>query len=124
MELLPIFAMMVVVLVVLMSSLKIAGESQRFAVFTLGKFQAFKGPGLIFIAPYIQQVSSLKAGDVGVLTSSEFARFDDVDIPVRDAGSLQQGQDIRIDGFDGAEPRFAASSVAAAKTCPNCGHKI
>jgi regulator of protease activity HflC (stomatin/prohibitin superfamily) len=45
-NLLFVLVLAVVVLIVLTSSLKIAGESERFAVFILGRFQAFKGPGL------------------------------------------------------------------------------
>ena len=117
-------ALFVVVTVFLMNSIKIANESERFAVFFLGRFQAFKGPGLILITPYTQQVHRLKVGDIGVLTSSEFARFDAVDIPVSNVASLRQGQPVRIDGFDGVEPRLVASSVPAKTICPNCGHNF
>lgn len=117
-------AIFIIVMVFLVNSLKIANESERFAVFVLGRFQAFKGPGLVLITPYSQKVHRLKVGDIGVLTSSEFARFDMVDIPVSNVGSLRQGQSVRIDGFDGVEPRLAASSVPAKTICPNCGHNF
>lgn len=114
----------IVVIIVLASSLKIAGEGERFAVFILGRFQAFKGPGLILIAPFTQKVYRLRVGDIGLLKSSEFACFGDVDIPVSNADSLRQGQAVRIDGFDGVEPRIVASSTAPKSLCPNCGHKF
>ena len=120
-DLLVVLAVSIFVTVMLARSIKIAGESERFAVFILGRFQAFKGPGLILIAPYIHQVHRLRVGDVGVLTSSEFARFSTVDIPIGDVGSLRQGQAVRIDGFEGAEPRLVASSVPATTVCPHCG---
>ena len=81
-ELFVYLVLMIIVTVFLVNTLKIAQESERFAVFVLGRFHSFKGPGLILITPYTQQVHRLKAGDVGVLTSPEFARFDTVDIPV------------------------------------------
>jgi len=117
-------ALFIIVTILLVNSLKIANESERFAVFILGRFQAFKGPGLVLITPYTQKVHRLKVGDIGVLTSSEFARFDTVDIPVSNVGSLRQGQAVRIDGFDGVEPRLSASSVSAKTICPNCGHNF
>jgi len=117
-------ALFVVVTVILMNAIKIANENERFAVFILGRFQAFKGPGLILITPYTQQVQRLKVGDIGVLTGPEFARFDTVDIPVSNVASLRQGQAVRIDGFDGVEPRLVASSVPGKTICPNCGHNF
>lgn len=114
----------IVVIVVLYNSIRIAGESERFAVFILGRFQAFKGPGLVLITPYTQQVHRLKVGDIGVLSSSEFARFGTVDIPVSNVESLRQGQAVRIDGFDGVDPILVESSVPAKTICPNCGHNF
>jgi len=122
----PVFVLILTLLVtvILYQSLKIAGESERFAVFVLGRFQAYKGPGLVLVIPHTQQAHRLRIGDVGTLTSYEFARFGDVDIPVRNVRSLRRGQAVRIDGFDGVEPRLVASSVAATTTCPNCGHEF
>ncbi|MDX2412587.1 MAG: hypothetical protein QNK34_11580 [Woeseiaceae bacterium] len=123
-DLLVFLALSLFVTVVLARSIKIAGESERFAVFILGRFQAFKGPGLMLIAPNIHQVHRLRVGDIGVLAGSEFARFGTVDIPVGNVGSLRQGQAVRIDGFDGVEPRLVASSVPAKTMCPSCGHQF
>ncbi|MDH3276370.1 MAG: hypothetical protein OEM99_17715, partial [Gammaproteobacteria bacterium] len=81
-EMLPILILTLIVIVILPSSIKIAGESERFAVFILGRFQAFKGPGLVLIAPYTQKVHRLRIGDIGLLESAEFARFAEVDIPI------------------------------------------
>jgi hypothetical protein len=119
-----VLILMIVVTVVLYKSIRIARESERFAVFVLGRFQAYKGPGLVMIVPNTQQVYRLRIGDIGVLTGSEFARFGEVDIPVRNVGSLKQGQAVRIDGFDGVEPRIVASAVPAKTICPNCGHNF
>lgn len=119
-----VLALSIFVIVGLYNSIRIAGESERFAVFTLGRFKAFKGPGLVVVIPSVERVHRLKIGDIGVLTSSEFARFSEVDIPVTDVGSLRQGQTIRIDGFDGGGPRVVASSVPAKSICPNCGHNF
>lgn len=123
-DLLLLLVLSIVVIVVLSNSIRIAGESERFAVFILGRFQAFKGPGLVLITPYTQQVHRLKVGDIGVLSSSEFARFGTVDIPVSNVESLRQGQAVRIDGFDGVEPILVESSVPAKTICPNCGHNF
>lgn len=115
---------LLVAIVFLASALKIANESERFAVFLLGRFQFFKGPGLVILAPATQKAHRLRVGDVGTLTSAEFANFGGVDIPVTNTESLRQGQAVRIDGFDGVEPRIVASSVPAKTMCPSCGHQF
>ena len=105
-------------------SLKIAGESERFAIFLLGRFQAFKGPGLVLIAPFTHKAHRLRIGDVGRLKSPEFADFGGIDVPIADVGSLKPDQAVRIDGFDGVEPRIVASPVPPKSICPNCGHQF
>lgn len=42
--------------ILIMSSVKIMREYERAVVFRLGRFQAVKGPGLILILPFVQQI--------------------------------------------------------------------
>ena len=51
--LLPVY---IVILMLVASSIKILREYERAVVFRLGRFQAVKGPGLILIVPFVQQV--------------------------------------------------------------------
>jgi len=46
----------VVVLVFLMAAIKILREYQRAVVFTLGRFTGVRGPGLILLIPFVQQM--------------------------------------------------------------------
>ena len=119
-----VFLILILTIVVLATSVRVAQESERFAVFTLGRFHAFVGPGLILVMPFTQRTHRLKVGDIGQLKSSGFARFGDVDIPITGAESLAPGQAVRIDGFAGTEPRIVASSASGQTTCPSCGHQI
>ncbi|MCC5988505.1 MAG: slipin family protein [Pararhodobacter sp.] len=48
--------LIVLLLAFLASAIKILREYERGVVFTLGRFTSVKGPGLIIIIPYIQQV--------------------------------------------------------------------
>ncbi|HEV3155608.1 MAG TPA: slipin family protein [Candidatus Baltobacteraceae bacterium] len=43
-------------LILIISSIKILREYERAVVFRLGRFQAVKGPGLVLILPFIQQI--------------------------------------------------------------------
>jgi regulator of protease activity HflC (stomatin/prohibitin superfamily) len=51
--LLPVYFLLLVLIV---SSVKILREYERAVVFRLGRFQAVRGPGLILILPFVQQV--------------------------------------------------------------------
>jgi len=46
----------VVALTVIMASVKILREYERAVVFTLGRFQKVKGPGLVLLIPFIQEM--------------------------------------------------------------------
>ena len=55
--LLPALAVPVIVLVALLvAAIRILREYERGVVFTLGRFQGVKGPGLIFLIPVLQQM--------------------------------------------------------------------
>jgi regulator of protease activity HflC (stomatin/prohibitin superfamily) len=47
---------LVVALTVIMASVKILREYERAVVFTLGRFQKVKGPGLVLLVPFIQEM--------------------------------------------------------------------
>lgn len=49
-----IFMLMAFLFIVLVSSIKIVKEYERFVVFTLGKADGVKGPGIVFVLPIIQ----------------------------------------------------------------------
>ena len=114
---------MIVAIFVLYSSIAIAQENERFAVFMLGRFVHYKGPGLV-LKSGTQRLVRLKVGDIGTLTSREFARFGEDDIPITNVDTMDVGDPVRIDGFDGTEPRLVKSSLRPKTLCPNCGHEF
>jgi regulator of protease activity HflC (stomatin/prohibitin superfamily) len=46
----------ILVLLFLTAAIKVLREYERGVVFTLGRFTAVKGPGLILLVPYVQQM--------------------------------------------------------------------
>ena len=46
----------VVVLSLLLAAVKILRQYERAVVFTLGKFQAVRGPGLVLLIPFVQEM--------------------------------------------------------------------
>jgi regulator of protease activity HflC (stomatin/prohibitin superfamily) len=52
-----VYAVVITVLVILLASaIKILREYQRGVIFTLGRFWMVKGPGLIIVIPFVQQI--------------------------------------------------------------------
>src|ERR1700734_3563440 len=49
-------AVLFVVAVMLLAAVKILRQYERAVVFTLGKFQSVKGPGLVLLVPLIQEM--------------------------------------------------------------------
>ena len=69
-----VLVVVVLITAVLYSSIKIAQENERFAVFIIGRFAGFKGPGIV-LNTSASKLVRLKVGDFGTLTSHEFASF-------------------------------------------------
>ncbi len=116
----------VVLIVMLSQSIFIVDENTRVAVFLMGRFESFRGPGLLFLAPFVHRVQRLTLGETGVVSGAGFVRFGDTDVPAGNVEAFRQGDSVRIDGFDGAEPRLVAAEPPSSvqSTCPRCGHKF
>lgn len=51
----PLFAVLIVFIVVIASGIRIAQEYQRAVVFRLGRFTGIKGPGIYYLIPLIDR---------------------------------------------------------------------
>jgi len=51
-----ITAALIAALVLIMASVRILREYERAVVFTLGRFQRVKGPGLVLLVPFFQEM--------------------------------------------------------------------
>ncbi len=49
-------SLVVVVFLVLGATVRIVGQYERAVVFTLGRFRGVKGPGLVFLIPFFQEM--------------------------------------------------------------------
>ena len=55
-EALLVFFVLFAVVVCVIASVRILREYERAVVFTLGRFEAVKGPGLVLLIPFIQEM--------------------------------------------------------------------
>ena len=110
----------------LMSRLRLASEHERFAVFNFGKFEEFRGPGLLFKFTSKQQQPwiRLRAGDRGRLLQLTVGLFDGTHIPVEVEGVHELGAFVRIVRFNRtvAWVRQDADQTRAV-VCEKCGHE-
>jgi len=91
----------VVVLICLFSAVKILRQYERAVVFTLGKFQAVKGPGLVLLIPFIQEMVRVDL------------RIQVVEIPTQDVIS-RDNVSMKVDAvlyFNVADPERAVIRV-------------
>ena len=63
------------ILILVVLSIKIASESQRFIVYRLGRFFGLKGPGLLFIIPGVDKCTKISIGDRGELLAQDLGRI-------------------------------------------------
>ena len=121
---LTLLVILAVVFVITYRSIRIVNENERLAVFMLGRFFRFKGPGLVLVTDMMSLVR-LSVGDIGVVTGPEFVRFSESDVPVGQAGEFTIGDSVRILSFnDDGGPFLTRSNEAAVHRCPECGHEF
>ena len=65
MSLLVYFVIAIVVLILLSAALKVVQEYERGAVFRLGRFVGLRGPGLVFLIPFVERMMKV---DLRVIT--------------------------------------------------------
>ncbi len=118
-----VLALVLIAAVVVYSSIAIAQENERFAVFMMGRFIRFAGPGLV-LSSFMTRLVRLKVGDIGSVSSPEFVKFGDVEVPISGIESFAVGDSVRIDGFTGTGPRLVRSALRPKIRCPECGHEF
>ena len=95
------WAALVVIAVIIPASLRILREYERAVVFTLGRFEKVKGPGLVILIPFIQQMVRVDL------------RTQVVDIPTQDVIS-HDNVSMKVDAvlyFNVIDPERAINQV-------------
>lgn len=101
----------IAMIVLLAQSIRVASEYQRFAVFVVGRFGGFRGPGLLLKIPgSANKWVRLSVGDEGTLMGPDVARFGQCDIPVSSKEKIRLGSLVRIVGFSETVAEISASA--------------
>lgn len=94
------FLLSAVLIMILASGLKIAAESERFAVVAAGRFVRLAGPGLLFRLPGSPgQWTRIKLGDSGRYLGDGLAEINGASVPVS-SGGIQPGDAVRVVSFE------------------------
>ena len=56
--------------------------------------------------------------------ANDIARFDGIDLPVRQSEGLSLGARIQITGFDERAAIVEAATSLSMRRCPECGHEF
>lgn len=87
----------------ILTSIRVAKEHERFAVFVLGRFFALRGPGLVISLPLIQKSVRLAIGEKGRFKGDGIAEFRGYGLPVTTDTSVGLNTPVRIRSFSNAK---------------------
>jgi len=62
-----IFFLVIVGVILMWASIKVVPEHERLAVFRSGRFRGLKGPGLVFLIPFVDRTVKVKIGSRGIV---------------------------------------------------------
>lgn len=121
-----LIALMALAVVVIAWGIRIVSENERIAVYALGRFGGFKGPGLLWRLPgQASEWVRLRVGERGEMIGPDTARFGRHDLPVTSESDVRLGSFIRIVGFDEQSVRVEPDTdQTRIHRCPKCGHEF
>ena len=92
-----------VLFIMILASIRVAKEHERFAIFMLGRFFTLKGPGLIICMPFMQKAVRLAIGDKNKYKGDEIAEYLGYGLPVKTDSTLGINTPIRIKSFNNGQ---------------------
>jgi len=88
-----------VIMIILLTGIKLASDSERFLIYRQGRYLGLKGPGICFAIIGTDGCVKICKEDRGRLLSSGWARINGVEAPVQIEGPAEIGQLVRVTGF-------------------------
>jgi len=113
---------LIIVVAYLLSAIRITQENERFAVYSLGRFAGFKGPGLVLKIPGgSSEFVRIPLGAEGEVQSNEVVLVGSHAMPFTSESSVRAGTKVRVTGFSNAAVKVEAQQKFV--VCEKCGHK-
>ena len=81
-------------------SLRVVVQDRRLAVIRSGKPTPLRGPGVVFIIPFLERSTTLSLEDQGVMLSEQIADFSGLPVLVSSSQELEPGTVVQISAFD------------------------
>jgi hypothetical protein len=117
--------LIILIIMFLAASLKVASEYQRIALFRLGRYLGLKGPGLILIVPVTDKCCMISIGNQGQLINGGIGKFKDTELPVECNDKINIGSKIIVNGFLNQKIQVALDSDQRLMVkCEKCGHEM
>ncbi|OPX99623.1 MAG: hypothetical protein A4E62_02571 [Syntrophorhabdus sp. PtaU1.Bin002] len=91
--------LIILIIMFLAMSLRMASEYQRFVLFRLGRYSGLKGPGLALFIPIIDRFFPISVGDQGQLSDDGIGKFGEIKVPVDHNEKVHTGSIIKVNGF-------------------------
>ena len=113
-----------VLIALMLLSVRVAKEHERFAVFIAGRYAGLRGPGLLFHRPgSLSEWHRVAIGDTGESLGSQLGKFGQVQVPVSARADIAPGSSIRIDAFECGLAVVVPNPLARRMfECERCGH--
>jgi hypothetical protein len=92
-----------VLFIMILASIRVAKEHERFAILFLGRFFMLKGPGLVICLPFVQKAIRLTIGDKGKYKGDEIAEYFGYGLPVMANSTLGINAPIIIKSFNNGQ---------------------
>lgn len=117
-----VFFIIVATYVFVFRTIRISQENERFAVYVLGRFVGFKGPGLVLNTPGgNREFVRVLLGAEGEVQSKELVLLGSRAMPFKSESAVRVGTKIRVIGFTNSAVEVQAQQQFV--ICQKCGHK-
>jgi hypothetical protein len=117
--------LVILIIMFLAASLKVASEYQRLALFRLGRYLGLRGPGLIVIIPVADKCFTISIGDQGQLINDGIGKFKGAEVPVECNENICVGSRIEISGFLNQKIQVTLNADQRRRIkCEKCGHEM